>query len=31
MKTGLVMNIIAIVLIVLFSYWVLPVFMSIAR
>jgi sodium-dependent dicarboxylate transporter 2/3/5 len=31
MKTGLVMNIIAIVLIVLFSYWVLPVFMSVPR
>jgi sodium-dependent dicarboxylate transporter 2/3/5 len=31
MKTGLVMNIIAIILIVLFSYWVLPSFMSLSR
>ena len=31
MKTGLVMNIIAIILIVLFSYWVLPAFMSFPR
>jgi sodium-dependent dicarboxylate transporter 2/3/5 len=31
MKTGLVMNVIAIILIVLFSYWVLPSFMFLSR